>query len=291
MQLEILWRVLHSLGRGGFIQTHPDIGICRISVVYGNSLDLSFITPNYNYHGDIIVRVDKNCIILIEGACCFGNLWLTFVFNTIEVFYIKNLESAHSTGRTSLPDPCESSLNGVEHMAYAFAALALGCFLRLGGPGTPCVIFPVRIGFVWSTWGITIGIFLEVSHLDQLLDLFLELVTVIGVMPFDYVELAPPAWFMTHYICLRSWRRRDIVQVKNLVPYFFTASVQRHEAPRHLTYSLKHTFVFDGRGIINFPMVEWTFDIGNTFYDISHLLLTVVFLAFYVAFLPGNHFC
>lgn len=38
--------------------------------------------------------------------------------------------------------------------------------------------------------------------MDPPLDLFLELVIIFGVVPFDYVELAPYTWFMTHYIYL-----------------------------------------------------------------------------------------
>lgn len=135
------------------------------------------------------MRVDARCILLKEGDCGFLLLRMVFVFDTREVFYIKNLENVPSTGRASLSASSESSCNIVECMSHKFSTVTLGCFLHLGEPVTPYTISPMRAGFVWPMRGIFLYILLNVSLMDQPLDFFLELVTTFGVVLFDFVEL------------------------------------------------------------------------------------------------------
>lgn len=113
-------------------------------------------------------------------------------------------------------------VRGLGCYTYNYDSLAMGCLLRLGGPETLCVVSQVRTKLVFPTRLIVHHILLEVSLLDQPLDLFLELVTIFDVMHIDFVELTPSTWFMIHYICLQFLRYEDVVHVKNLMLDLFT---------------------------------------------------------------------
>lgn len=112
------------------------------------------------------------------------------------------------------------------------------------------VVSHMRARSIWSIKGISLGILLEVSLLDQPLDLFLELVTVFGVVPFDSMKLPPSSWFKTHYIYLQSLRHRDGVHVKDFTPDLFTASIQRRKFLCRLAYSLEYSLIPNGICII-----------------------------------------
>lgn len=90
--------------------------------------------------------------------------------------------------------------------------------------------------------------------MDQPLNLFLELVTVFGIVPFDSMEVSPYSQFMTHYICLIIWRHKDVMHVKNLAPNLFTESVHRREVLSRPTYSLECSLDFYRRCIITLPL-------------------------------------
>lgn len=127
-------------------------------------------------------------------------------------------------GRSQSPY-CECSYNSIELLTHDFTSLTLGCLIRLDGSRAPCIVSPARDRFFWSMKGITLDILIEVSLLDQYLDLLLKLVTFFNVVAFDSIKLTPFTWFRIHYILLWSQRCRDVMHVNNLTPYLFTTGV------------------------------------------------------------------
>lgn len=105
------------------------------------------------------------------------------------------------------------------------------------------------------------------------------------------MELAPFFEFMTHCIRLRRRRHRDVMQAKNPVADLLTTGVQGREVLYRVAYPLERILVFYGRGITVISLLLWAHDIGNTLFDIAHLLFGVSLLVLYVAFCSSDHFC
>lgn len=140
-------------------------------------------------------------------------------------------------------------------MAQEFVILARGCLFFIVRPGPSCVFSPVGVGFIWSTGRDVFDIFLKVFLLDQPFDLFLELIIVFSVMPFDSMKLAPYTCFGTHHVCFRSWRCKYVVYVKDFTLDLLTKSVQGHAYLYRLTYSIECNLVFYGRGVVTIPLM------------------------------------
>lgn len=79
--------------------------------------------------------------------------------------------------------------------------------------------------------------------------------------------------------------------MKKLTPDLLTTSVQRREAFRLLSCSIEHCFIYDGRGIITFPLVVGTSGFEDTPLDISRLLFSIALLNLDVAFFYDDYFC
>lgn len=103
------------------------------------------------------------------------------------------------------------------------------------------------------------------------------------------MEVAPYSWFWIHHIRLWSWRRGNVVQVKNLAPYFFAEMFRCMKLSVILHIPFNVVLYLMG-GIINLLLMVWTFCIGNTLLDISCLFFGVSLLALYITLWYGDHF-
>lgn len=94
-----------------------------------------------------------------------------------------------------------------------------------------------------------------------------------------------------NYTSLRIGRSKDLMQVKNLVTYLFTASVQGCEVLCRFSYSFKRRLAFYRRCIITLSLWVWTLGVWNTLILITRLLFSISLHALYITFCSGDHFC
>lgn len=93
------------------------------------------------------------------------------------------------------------------------------------------------------------------SLLDHPLYFFLQLIAVLDVMSFNFVEFASSTWFRPHNVSFWGWKSRDVLRMENLTPYQILEIVQRCEDLYRLSYSLECSFIFNKRGIVILPLV------------------------------------
>lgn len=139
--------------------------------------------------------------------------------------------------------------------------------------------------------GVTFGILLKVSLLDEMLNLLLVLVVVLCVVYFNLMKLTPSSKTWSHNIRFWRWMCMDIMLVENLLTDMLMESVQECEVLHILSILLERCYVPYGWFVVVFLRVLSAFGTRNTFFHVTSLLLKVTFLDLYIVFRYCDHLC
>lgn len=148
--------------------------------------------------------MDSRYIFLRKGNYGLWSLQLALTLNIEKVFYIQNLASVPSPGEASFLASGKFACNIITHVSttflpsawhasFAFLGLRLPVSYRprehdLSGPQEESSMITLFSVIPFNS----MDILLEVSLLDQPLDLFLELIKILCVIPINFMELVSP---------------------------------------------------------------------------------------------------
>lgn len=108
----------------------------------------------------------------------------------------------------------------------SLVALLLAWIPSQAGQGDFATFTPLGTGPSCLFIGVTFDIFLQMSYMYKLFNLFLEMQVVFCVVTLDFMELALTIRLQSYVTHLRCWWLVNIVHVKDFTPFLFSTSVQ-----------------------------------------------------------------